>query len=905
MAGTNGRLRKAGRNAFFKTGDHCYNSQVKRPRPFVRVVPFLVLLLVSPASSATQDITEFILELQNNLSSRSFDLYLEAYAPELRESQSQDLSRYFDLLKMESVTMTWANKRTVDPADPTLYLQVVFQNTYAVLIETWQLILEKDDGGWRIKDKNIRGSISQLYKIRLPAERIEKASLVEIHHADIKLAFRNALVFYDNIPGLETALLIRGDGRLSFSPSNDSERHQLEVIYKNKVLEDRIDHAFLLFSTAFFDQNVRIEGRVEVSPSSVKDDEMREAAAIFEKYRPRHFTIQTSLCPEPLSFLPQGEDAAILFQSKKKGELAYVYSSFSDEEVSLYEFTKERFISLYSPGKDTGQSHMVITFGQKYDVQHYDIELDFDPRSLFISAKARLDLANQTGRLDSAKFKLHPDLEILRIYDERRRELFFTRDPAGKVFYVYFLEPVAQGEKASLEVLYRGRLEPPAQVTDTVTALQVEEIHPIPFRYDSYLFSQSAQWYPATLVEDYFTARLKIIVPGGYSSIANGQLLEQGELNGIQKVTEIDKIGSAFSVFETRRPMKYLSFLVGKLSLTREVGGEPALAAYSESQVRSAKKDWLDEASRIIEFYESRFGPFPFENLRIIQRLWKTAGGHSPASFIILNELPRISRLENGIRGRLIGNPSSPVNLSSKWKEYFIAHEIAHQWWGQGVTAAKYRDQWLSEGLAQYASVLYIQEKYGQDALADILERFSRWTEKKSKWGAITLGSRLSFSDFEAFQAIVYDKTALVLNMLRDLLGDEVFFIGLKEFFSAHRYSAASTGSFRRAMENVSERDLSGFFRLWFDSHVLPETAVSCSMVKSEAGSFLKIRVNQLLETFVFPLWIAWQDESGTSHREKLIVDKKIQEFDLPVTGPARKITINPDKAVPGRFRVS
>ncbi|MBN2408730.1 MAG: hypothetical protein JXE07_03250, partial [Candidatus Aminicenantes bacterium] len=865
----------------------------------------LFLLLVPAAASVDQGIPDFILDLQNNLTARRYNAYLDVYAPELRERQRRDLSRYFDSLDMESTTLNWANKGRFDPAEPNLFLQVVFQNASAVLIETWQLRLEKTDGRWQVKEKTIRGSISRLYKIRLPAERVEKASRVEINHADFKLTFRDALVFYDNIPSLETALVVLGDGRLSFSPSSVGERHQIELLFKKKVLEDRIDHAFLHFSPAFFDQNIEIEGGVEIRSSAVGEDENKRAASIFKKYGPRHFTFQTSLSPELLSVLPQGGDAAIYFQGRKSGELVYVYSSLAEEEVSLYQSAKQRFISLYSPGADDGKSRLVVSIGRKYDTRHYDIEVDFEPQDHFLSAKARIHLKSLGSRLDAAKFKLDPNLEILRVYDAKRRELFFTQDPAGGVFYAYFLEPVAQNDPAILEVLYRGRIEPPAQVADTVAVSQAKEIHPVPFRYDTYLFSQSALWYPAPLVEDYFTARLKIIVPEDYSAIANGRLIEHGVLNSFQRVTEIDKIGSLFSTFETLRPLKYLSFIVGKLNLIRQLDGEPSLSSYSEPQVRSPKKDFLEEAEGILRCYESRFGSFPFESLRVVQRLWMTAGGHSPASFIVLNEFPRVSRLDTGVRGRLIGRPSSPVDLTSKWKEYFIAHEIAHQWWGQGVTPARYRDQWLSEGLAQFAAVLYIQEKYGDGALADILKKFSQWTEKKTKWGPITLGSRLSYTDFEAYQAIVYDKTVLVLNMLRDLMGDDVLFTGLREFFAAHKYSAASTGQFRSMMEKVSGLDLDEFFRLWFDSHVLPETRVHLSQIKNETGHFLQVEVSQLLDAFVFPLWVAWEEEGGTVRREKLIIDKKSQAFNLPLRGRARRITVNPDKAVPGKFRVT
>jgi aminopeptidase N len=105
-------------------------------------------------------------------------------------------------------------------------------------------------------------------------------------------------------------------------------------------------------------------------------------------------------------------------------------------------------------------------------------------------------------------------------------------------------------------------------------------------------------------------------------------------------------------------------------------------------------------------------------------------------------------------------------------------------------------------------------------------------------------------------------------------------------------------------MEKVSGRDLNDFFRLWFDSHLLPNSQVRCSIEKQPPGLLLKIRVSQLNENFIFPLWIAWQDENGAHRREKLIVDRKIQEFEFPLPGPIGKLEINPDKAVPGKFLV-
>jgi hypothetical protein len=886
--------------------DHfCYNIRV-RPGCFCRILVFSLLVIFACGFAfADQSIPEFMLKLQQDFASRQFEPYLEAFAPDLREQQREELARYFDTLEMESAALKWANKANFNPAKPVIFLQVICQNSYAALIETWQLTLEDIGGRWQIKEKSARGNLSPLYKIQMPAERIERAESVEITHVDFNLVFRNALVFYDNIPNLETALLVVGEGRLAFSPSSARERHQLSLLYKNNVLEDRVEYAFLRFSDAFFKQMVKVSGAAQVSAQAVDEKVRRKAEAIYAQCRSRYYTVQSSLSQDSLSFLPLRDEAVVQFGGKKTGEMAYLYSPTAEEEVTLYDTVRERFINLYSPGPEQPGGRLVISFSPRYDVQNYEIELDFQPQSFYLSAKAKLVLLSNMDGLDAVKLRLHPGLEILRVYDSERRELLFTQDPVGEILYVYFLEPVGRHVSASFEVFYRGRLEPPAQLTDAAAGQRyiLEEVrHPV--RFETFLFSQSAQWYPQPMSDDFFTARLKIIVPPAYSVISNGALVEKSVLNGVPRVTEIDKAGSTCSVYETKRPVKYLSFLVGKFNLMQEESVPLPLASYASSDVRSITKDLLAEAGRVLEFYESKFGPFPFDNLRVVQRLWSTTGGHSPASFIILNNIPGIDNPAPGYPERLVSGPSGPVDLSSRWTEYFLAHEIAHQWWGQGVSWARYQDQWLSEGLSQYASVLYLRSKYGDGAGAEILKRFSQWTEKKSRWGPITLGSRLSFTDYEAYQAIVYDKSTVVLVLLSELLGDEVFFTGLKEFFSEHKYAAAATGQFRQAMEKASGRDLHGFFRLWFDSHLLPEAQVRYKVENNGAGVLLKVWVNQLNESFLYPLWVAWEDGSGVRRREKIIVEKKNEEFEFTLPGPPRKLEFNSDKGVPGKFRV-
>jgi aminopeptidase N len=137
--------------------------------------------------------------------------------------------------------------------------------------------------------------------------------------------------------------------------------------------------------------------------------------------------------------------------------------------------------------------------------------------------------------------------------------------------------------------------------------------------------------------------------------------------------------------------------------------------------------------------------------------------------------------------------------------------------------------------------------------------------------------------------------------MLMDLVGEDVFFTGLKEFFARYKYGPASTGDFLKVMEKASGRDLKAFSQNWFYSHLLPEVRTSSSVLKKENGYALKVRVEQLRDVFVFPLWVTWE-ENGQARAEKVMVKDKVQEAEFILPWKPRNIKINPDHAVPGKF---
>ncbi len=872
-----------------------YNKKVKRLFAFRVFLVLLLTLSFTPGIAAQeQNITALIAQIQKSLNLKDFPSYLENFSEEIRAREESNIKRKFNQFEVDSVTLFRSGRVSQVGDEAKVYLQALFQNSYSVSLENWSLSLVKTEGQWAIADKKTAGTLSNLYKIKIPTERAEKVKSVEIEHVDIKLSFKDPLLFYDNIPEVETALLIIGKGRLQYSPSEPRERHQLDLIYKRNVLHDDLSYAYLRCSNYFFQEKIKIEKDPGVDKSTPTQLEMNKAYALFTKHYSRSFTVENSLNGELYSTLPQGDEVVIDFNGKKLGDFTYIYSPFSDEEVHLFRWKDEKLVNLYSPPSKEKQRKLFVTLGEMFKVNNYQIDIDFNPKQFYISGKARVEVESKMGSLERVKFKLNPNLEILRIYDGDMRELFYSRDKLREFLYVYLISPPPQKTPYALDIYYRGKVVPLRQIEDVVQFQRNDTILFTSPKYETYLYSRRSFWYPSPPDDDYFQARLRIIIPPGYGCISNGEMVEQTRINGVERVEEVDKVGSSVYIFETKYPVKYLSFIAGEITRVKEDSDSLPLKLYSSSGIYFQNKGLLDEAKKILQFYQEWFGPYPYEKLSIIQRNWASAGGHSPASFIVLNELAKSAE------GGAFTNVSSPVDLS-RWDEYFIAHEIAHQWWGQGVTWKKYHDQWLSEGLAQFASMLYLKENRGEGAFSYILKKFSSWTEKYSHWGPITLGSRLSFFNFKAYQSIIYDKTSLVMNLLKDYLGEEVFFEGLREFFMTYRYGAAGTRDFIKTMERVSGEELTAFFAKWFDSYLLPEVNVTQSLRKAPEGHILELKVVQPKEAFVFPLWIEWI-ENGEKVRIMVVVDEMNESYEFELKDKPQKIKINPDNAVPGKF---
>jgi aminopeptidase N len=202
----------------------------------------------------------------------------------------------------------------------------------------------------------------------------------------------------------------------------------------------------------------------------------------------------------------------------------------------------------------------------------------------------------------------------------------------------------------------------------------------------------------------------------------------------------------------------------------------------------------LGQAPPILRFFEENLGPYPYEKLANVQSATRYGGMENAAAIFYSEEAVAD------------GKDSTPL----------LAHEIAHQWYGNTVTEADWPHLWLSEGFATYLTGLYLEHARGEAALtkymASARRRVAQFHEKMPDTPLVDT----TFTDpNELLNTNPYQKGAWVLHMLRHEVGTETFWDGLRAYYDRYRNQNASTRDFRRVMEDVSGQDLKAFFDQW------------------------------------------------------------------------------------------
>ncbi|MEV0316617.1 M1 family metallopeptidase [Nonomuraea fuscirosea] len=405
-----------------------------------------------------------------------------------------------------------------------------------------------------------------------------------------------------------------------------------------------------------------------------------------------------------------------------------------------------------------------------YDVAHYDLVVDYVPTTKRLTGVTTI---KATATQDLSRFNL--DLSGLDV-----REVSVDGSPArfgrqGDELTVRPAKTIADRARFTVRVAYSGTPKPAKDSANLGTYGFV------PTSDGAFVASEpngSKTWFPNNdHPSDKATYDFTITVPTGLTALANGELVGAPATKG----------GTTTFRWRERHPMaSYLATAtLGKFDLRQgaTASGIPNLAA-TDPRFKSSLDKLYTTSAEVTDYWSTVFGPYPFSS----------TGGV----------------VDDYSAGYALENQTKPLYGGFDPDETIIAHELAHQWFGNSLTIRRWKDLWLNEGFATYAEWLWSEHKGRKTAEATFAELLKRpatdpmWTYPPGR-----------AKPDDLFNQSVYTRGGMTLHALRRAIGDATFFTLLKTWAADHRYGHVTTDEFIDLAQRLSGKDLTALFDAW------------------------------------------------------------------------------------------
>jgi aminopeptidase N len=291
-----------------------------------------------------------------------------------------------------------------------------------------------------------------------------------------------------------------------------------------------------------------------------------------------------------------------------------------------------------------------------------------------------------------------------------------------------------------------------------------------------------------------------------------------------------------------------------------------------------------------LKFFSQTIAPYPYEKLALIVGATRFGGMENSSAIVFSSTLfdPR---------------PTETVSKIFKVREGIVdvvAHEIAHQWFGDSVTESTWADLWLSEGFATYFAGLFIQRYEGEAVFRQYMAEAAEAYFKYEKNTLTPIHDTETEDLFRLLNANNYQKGAWVLHMLRSQLGDKAFFAGIRAYYLAHRNSTATTEDLRIALEKTSGVSLKDFFSRWIYSSGHPQYEATWEWEQPRPGKgILTVRLEQRQQdaAFLMPVPLEIMTAKGIV-RKTINPSGKLTVVRLAVNSRPTALRLDPDSTI-------
>jgi len=667
-------------------------------------------------------------------------------------------------------------------------------------------------------DKPAEALYLQLGDVGLDPARIYQVRGAALDRSAVHITLEDGTIgFTQNVLGRITGAFFEGDGEVLLTPPNDVERRSMSLFTGMAILEEH-------FATAYFRFND--DAASELRPDLRATDQQQEfvehwgaTARNLANADAMRLLITFSRMLPVNGMAPASENANLLgrlpdrffharLQGTKLGVFDVVFDSLAAEQVEAgREKAAEDGVSYYdvwtsfSPnapgtwGKNASGTSGPGNPSPREDwiaAHRYTIRTEVQPPKQ-IHARARVQLDVKEGGTRDLVFELSRFLTIESVkLDGQSAE--FIHNPAvegtqlsrrgNDIVAVILPEPAKTGQKIDLEFVYGGEV-----LAEAGSGLL-------------YVGARGT-WYPnrGMAMADF---DLEFEYPPGWTLVATGKPTPVSP-----DETSAKGNGQQTSRWVSERPIPLAGFNLGKYKMATVQAGNVRVQTYATQGVErdfpspevqviapnpSDRSDPSDPtprrgqmivpsrpspvqnevvvgeaAAQAIQYYSERFGPYPYSQLALTQMPGRDSQGWP--GFVFLSSYAFLGPQE---RDQMHYEPYRIL-----LQQTIPAHETAHQWWGDLITWSSYRDQWFSEGLANYCALMMLQEK-DPAGFRKVMENYRRDLIEKDKngmtpmdAGPVTLGARLLSSRFpEGYESILYGRGTWLFHMLRTMLKD-------------------------------------------------------------------------------------------------------------------------------------
>lgn len=357
-----------------------------------------------------------------------------------------------------------------------------------------------------------------------------------------------------------------------------------------------------------------------------------------------------------------------------------------------------------------------------------------------------------------------------------------------------------------------------------------------------------------------------VTAPEHYQVVANGIQTEETSLGNRFKLTH----------WKEETPISTKVMVIGVADFAVNLAGvvNGCIPVYSWVYPENKDKGFYDYAiaKDILPFFINNVGPYGYKKLANVQSKTRFGG---------LENANTIFYSESSVSG-------------TRRSEGTLAHEIAHQWFGNMATEKSFGHLWLSEGFATYFTILYFENKYGKDTAIKMLKEDREQVIAYSKESKKAIVDTPETDYMKLLNVNSYQKGGWVLHMLRCELGDSVFWRSIRKYYATYGGSIAGTEDLQKVFESVSGKKLKQFFDQWLYTTGQPD--INISWKYNETDKTVYVDIKQLQEkAFRFSITLELKYATGKSGKEKITIDLAAGSFKFKVNKKPIAVIADPD----------